>query len=72
MYKNIQFGASVFRFGKVPTIFEMDDVKCTGSEGRIESCPHKDTDNCSPNEGAGVICTNGGKYEAQKRTLELF
>ena len=72
MYKNIQLVASVFRFGKVPDIFEMDDVKCIGSEGGIESCPHKDIDNCGVSEGAGVVCTNGGKYEAQKRALELF
>ena len=62
MYKNIQLGVSVFRYGNVPENFEMDDVKCIGSEDRIEECPHQDTDNCGGSEGAGVACTNEGKY----------
>ena len=72
MYKNIQLGVSVFRFGSVPDNFEMDDVMCIGSENRIEDCPHKDTDNCAVSEGAGVVCINKGKYKTQKRTLELL
>ena len=67
MYKNIQLGVSVFRFGDVPDDFRMDDVKCIGSENRIEDCSYESTDNCGKTEGAGVECQ--GKYKAQKRTL---
>ena len=52
-----------FRFGDVPSKFEMDDVKCTGTEVKIEDCPHKDVDDCGAGEGAGVVCTNDGKYD---------
>ena len=45
------------RFGKVPNLFSIDDLKCTGSETRITDCPHDSLkENCSEGEGAGVIC----------------
>ena len=44
----------------------MDDVECTGSEVKIEDCPHMDVDDCGPGEGAGVVCTNDGKYDIQQ------
>ena len=46
------------RFGTVPNVFAMDDVKCTGSEERLRDCPHITNENCSGSEGAGVICSN--------------
>ena len=63
MLKNLLLQKSFFRFGKVPGEFEMDDVQCTGSESKIEDCPHNnDDDDCHPGDGAGVVCTNEGKY----------
>ena len=46
------------RFGRVPNVFAMDDVRCTGREKRIRDCPFNQNDNCSGREGAGVICSN--------------
>ena len=46
----------VNRFGDVPSDFEMDDVKCVSTEENIDDCPHSSSENCSPKEGAGVIC----------------
>ena len=43
-------------FGVVSSTFAMDDVRCIGNETTIFACPHIEQDNCSGNEGAGVIC----------------
>jgi len=40
----------------VPDTFAMDDVSCSGSEDRLEDCPHRLTDDCGGYEGAGVRC----------------
>ena len=45
-------------YGSVPEVFAMDDVKCTGSEKSLLDCSYTTSDNCGPNEGAGVICSN--------------
>ena len=34
-------------------------VKCEGTEAQLDHCPHRDTDDCSGDEGAGVICFGG-------------
>ena len=34
----------------------MDEVDCNGSEGDIFECKHRSIDDCSTQEGAGVIC----------------
>ena len=34
----------------------MDNVKCLGTESRLEDCPHVTQDDCNGGEGAGVIC----------------
>ena len=44
------------RFGRVPDNFIMDDVDCSGREGRLEECRHNSRDNCGTSEGAGVVC----------------
>lgn len=40
--------------------FWLDDVNCNGSEQRLEDCPHEiwGEHNCSPDEAAGVYCSN--------------
>ena len=48
------------RFGDVSKVFETSDVKCSGTELRIEDCPQNDAVNCGKNEGAGVVC--GGDF----------
>ena len=35
----------------------MDDVRCTGSEGRLMDCPFRLNHNCGHNGDAGVQCT---------------
>jgi hypothetical protein len=48
------FGNS--HFGIVPSDFSYDEVGCTGSETTLEQCPHANTEDCGPSEGAGVTC----------------
>ena len=46
------------RFGAVPERFAMDNVECKGNESSLLDCPHLTKDDCGPDEGAGVICSN--------------
>ena len=43
-------------YGNVPEIFAMDNVGCSGSEYHIQDCTYSTSDDCGPNEGAGVNC----------------
>ena len=43
-------------FGTVPTLFAFDNVRCNGNETSLNDCPHLNTDDCSLEEGAGVVC----------------
>ena len=44
-------------FGDVFTSnFAMDDIRCVGDEEHLQDCEYDSVDNCSPDEGAGVIC----------------
>jgi hypothetical protein len=45
-------------FGRVSSTFKMDDVRCTGNEASLLDCRHNTVDDCGPDEGAGVICSN--------------
>ena len=38
--------------------FALDDVRCTGTESRIQDCPHRDwyKHNCNKSEAVGVEC----------------
>ena len=49
----------------------MDEVSCNGSEVKIEDCDHSDVHDCGSTEGAGVVCTNIGKYDISKFILHL-
>ena len=49
-------------FGRVSNSFAMDNVKCTGSEDSLLDCPHETQDDCNGDEGAGVICSNTGRF----------
>ena len=44
------------RFGSAGSVFEMDDVDCSGREERILDCRHNKRDDCGSAEAAGVIC----------------
>ena len=47
----------VNKFGPINTgRFSMDNVRCQGSESDIMDCRHSSSDDCSDEEGAGVIC----------------
>ena len=53
----LKYGQGSRHFGRItPDTFSMDDVKCTGRERCLSDCPHATQDDCTPNEGAGVIC----------------
>jgi len=47
-------------FGRVSPTFAMDNVRCNGSERRLEDCHHETDDDCGAEEGAGVVCSLGG------------
>ena len=40
--------------------FSYDDVNCYGFEYSLDRCSHEDTNNCRPNEVAGVVCSHDG------------
>ena len=54
------FGQATMKshFGRVSSTFKMDDVRCTGNEASLLDCRHNTVDDCGPDEGAGVICSN--------------
>ena len=37
----------------------MDNVRCNGTETRLEDCHHLDSDDCGELQGAGVVCRRG-------------
>ena len=49
------------QFGRVSDDFGMDNVKCTGNEASILDCPHTTEEDCTGDEGLGVICS--GSFE---------
>lgn len=50
--------------------FALDDVACSGTERRMDACPHREwgTDNCSASEGTGLRCAIYG--EGQTRLVQ--
>ena len=46
----------VFRYGKVPDKFIVDDLQCTGNEALLSDCKNSTKHNCNGHEGAGVVC----------------
>ena len=60
MYNISHAGATAYsnaRFGEGTGPIVMDDVGCTGSEGRLIDCPLRLSHNCGHYEDAGVQCT---------------
>ena len=49
-------------FGPGAAPIFLDDVSCTGSEARLNDCPHNGIGihNCDHDEDAGVICSQQG------------
>ena len=43
-------------FGKGSGPILYDDVQCTGTELRLENCPHTTTHDCIHSEDVGVTC----------------
>ena len=43
-------------FGLVSKDFVLDNVQCNGKETNIWLCARTLGENCTPSEGAGVIC----------------
>ena len=59
--KQLGFSRAVYytvnsKFGNVSAEFSFDEVDCSGQEETLEDCKHENTDNCGPDEGAGVVC----------------
>ena len=44
------------QFGAVSENFSFFQIVCNGQEHTLEDCKHEKTDDCGPNEGAGVVC----------------
>ena len=42
----------------MPSDFILDNVGCDGTENSLFNCTHATREDCDPNEGAGVVCTN--------------
>ena len=45
-------------FGSVPSTFAMVNVACNSTDKTIQGCSYDDetTEDCGPDQGAGVIC----------------
>ena len=41
------------------------DVQCRGYEEKLQECLFSSTDDCSPLEGAGVVCSSAGNVTIQ-------
>lgn len=63
-------GEFVSTYDAPSNVFALDDVACSGTERRIDACPHLawGTHNCSASEGAGLRCAIYG--EGQARLVE--
>ena len=63
-YSGLERFTTYSHFGRVPEGLGMDDVKCTGTESRLEDCPHTTTEECNERYGFGVVCI--GNYSSFK------
>ena len=50
-------------FGSVPSTFAMVNVACNSADKTIQDCSYDDetTEECGPDQGAGVICHTPGQ-----------
>merc|ERR1719458_1569145 len=65
------FGQATMKshFGRVSSTFKTDDVRCTGNEASLLDCRHNTVDDCGPDEGAGVICSNSNFRASTRRWM---
>ena len=58
------YGSGSAYFGQGAGPIHLDNVKCVGTENRIEDCPHRiwGQHDCDHSEDAGVICRNPSKF----------
>ena len=62
------------KFGNVSAEFSFDQVDCSGTEETLEDCKHENTDDCGPDEGAGVVCqeNSGIKWHFKIFTHHIY
>jgi hypothetical protein len=59
-------------YGRVPTSFSYDNVKCNGTETSLDNCKHLNVHDCDATEGAGVVCkTNDANTVGEAGTKKL-
>ena len=46
------------KFGNVHSDFSYDEIQCQGNEDTPDSCPHSNSEDCTHEEGAGVVCSD--------------
>ena len=51
-------------------ILSATQVRCDGTEERLQDCRHRTTDDCGRGEAAGAICDTRSLEEAQRETEE--
>lgn len=58
MFQSIGVIATRYQLRESNLVIAINDLNCTGSEGRITDCPHNaiDTRNCNHRDDASVVC----------------
>ena len=53
------------QYGPVSSVFAADNVGCIGTETNLVNCSYSRVDDCSGNEGAGVVCDTRTREEIE-------
>ncbi len=54
------------KFGNVHSDFSYDEIQCQGNEDTLDSCPHDNSEDCTHEEGAGVVCSDWNHQKFNK------